>query len=254
MPVAKNATFWLVISLFIVLTISCKKESAGGKASHKLRSYTEEITAVGVGRVVETFNINYDEQDRITSVVSATKPGHRLVYQYTNKDAFTFEKIEDDKVTLHSTYFINSSLSLVDSTYQYNNRKDTTSLKFFYNEDKKLVKEKEYIHSYLIPAPVLANVVNYQYDAKGTLNKKTESFSETTYRYDSLHTNTVQIQPFYFSVPEKLPTHTYATRFGATTTIEHTYTYDGSKRLISERAVSSNGSNGRITVKSYIYW
>lgn len=250
MPVTmKTSTLSLVI-LIIVLTASCKKDSTGSNAPQKLKTYTEDITAVGIGHVVETFNINYDEQDRITSLVSSTKPGHRLEYQYIKNNHFIFEKIEDNKVILHSSYFINDNLSLVDSFYQYNNRNDTISMKFLYDGENRIVMKKEYIHSYLMPAPVWVNTIKYQYDLNGTLTKLTDSYSETTYRYDAEHKNTVQIEPFYFPVQQKLPTHTYTTRWGILITIEHSYSFDDHKRLISEKAVSSDG---RVTVKSYTY-
>lgn len=246
----KTSTISLILSLLVIINVSCKKESAGSNAPHKLKSYTEDITAVGIGHVVETFNISYDDQDRITSVVSATKPGNRLVYQYINNNEFIFEKIEDHKVTAHSACFINSSLSLIDSTYEYNNRKDTVSMKYLYDSENRIVKQKEYLHSYLIKAPVWVNTLNYHYDLNGRLTKKTDNYSEATYRYDAEHENTVQIEPFYFPVQQKLPTHTYTIRWGTLITIEHSYSFDEHKRLISEKAVSSDG---RINVKSYTY-
>jgi YD repeat-containing protein len=127
---------------------------------------------------------------------------------------------------------------------------DTISLKYFYDGDKRLIKQKEYMHSYLIGKPVPMNLVYYQYDLNGVLTKKTESNSETSYRYDAEYKNTVQTEPFYFPVQQHLPTHTYVTRFGTTITIEHTYTYDDQKRLISEKAATSDG---KITVKTYTY-
>lgn len=246
----KTSVFSLVITLLMVLHASCKKESTGSSAPQKLKTYTEDITAVGIGHVAETFTINYDAQDRITSIVSSTIPGHRLEYNYINKDEFTLDKFEGGKVTLHSINYINSSLSLIDSVYQYNNRKDTLSYKYIYNSDKQLVTQKEYLHSYLIKNPVWDNTVTFQYDLHGTLTKKTDSYSEVSYRYDAEYKNTAQVEPFYFPVQEKLPTHTYTTRWGILVTIEHTYTFDEHKRLISEKAVSSDG---RVTVKSYTY-
>jgi hypothetical protein len=247
--VKKAATFSLGILLLGMINASCKKESKGN-ASRKLKTYTEDISAMGVGHLIETFNINYDDQDRITSVISTTKPGHRLEYKYSSKDQFTFERIEDNKVTLHCTYYINMGLSLIDSMFQYNNRNDTLSFKYLYNEDKQPVREKEYLHSYTIPRPVWANTVKYQYDLQGILTKKTDDNSEISYRYDAEFKNTVQLQPFYFPVQEHLPSHTYITKFGTTTTTEHTYTFDGDKRLTSEKAVSSDG---RTTLKTYTY-
>jgi hypothetical protein len=114
----------------LILSTSCNKDKAAGSSGRqKLKSYTEDRTAVGIGHVVETFNVNYDSQDRITSIVSTTKPGHREEYNYINNDKFTFEKIEDNKVTLHCDYFINGEIGKVDSLYRYNIRNDTISFK-----------------------------------------------------------------------------------------------------------------------------
>ena len=99
----------LSLVALLVLNTSCKKdETTASSGRQKLKSYTEDITAQGIGHVVETFNVNYDGQDRITSIVSTTKPGHRLEYKYINNDKFTFEQIEDNKLMLHCDYFINA--------------------------------------------------------------------------------------------------------------------------------------------------
>jgi hypothetical protein len=233
--------------LLIVAASSCGKDSAGNNASHKLKTYTEDITAVG-GHVVETYTVNYDGQDRVTSVESTTKPGHRMVYQYSAENSFTYDKIEDNKVIAHNLYFVNS-LSLIDSTWQYNNMRDTESVKFVYDVDKKLIKKKQYLISYLLP-PLLYNTINFQYDLKGTLSKETDSYYETSYGYDKALQNTVQLEPFYFPFNEELPSHTFTTRFGTTIQTEHTYTFDDKKRLINEKAVASDG---RITIRSYTY-
>jgi hypothetical protein len=244
----KTSTIYCCLFLLIIAATSCGKDSAGNNnASHKLKTYTEDITAVG-GHVVETYNVNYDQQDRITSVESTTRPGHRMVYQYSAENSFTYDKIEDNKVIAHNLYFVNS-LSLIDSTWQYNNMRDTESVKFIYDVDKKLIKQKQYIISYLLP-PVLYNTITFQYDLKGTLTKESDSYYETSYGYDKILQNTVQLEPFYFPFKEELPSHTFTTRFGTTIQTEHTYTFDDKKRLINEKAVASDG---RITIRSYTY-
>lgn len=240
----------LSLVVVLVLNTSCKKDKAtGSPGRQKLKSYTEDITAVGIGHVVETFNVNYDGQDRITSIVSTTKPGHRLEYNYLNNDKFTFEQIEDHKVMLHCDYFINGEIGKVDSLYQYNIRKDTISFKYFYNSDNKILKQKEYLITYHLP-PVWYNTIDYIYDGKGTLTKKQESFSEISYQYDAEYKNTTLTQPGYIPTQELLPTHTYNTRFSVTTSTEHSYTYDDKGRLTSERAASNDG---RIIIRTYTY-
>lgn len=243
----KRLTSYFYIFLLLAAAASCGKEAANNNASHKLKTYTEDITAVG-GHQVETYTINYDEQDRITSVESVTRPGHRMVYQYSAENSFTYDKYEDNKVIAHNLYFVNS-LSLIDSTYQYNNMRDTEAVKFIYDGDKKLIKQKQYIISYLLP-PVLYNTITFQYDIKGTLTKEWDNYYETSYGYDKALQNTVQLEPFYFPFKEELPSHTFTTRFGTTIQTEHTYTFDDKKRLINEKAVANDG---RITIRSYTY-
>jgi hypothetical protein len=245
----KVAAFSLVIALFVFNTSCNKDKDGGGNSLQKLKTFTEEITAVGIGRRVETFNVNYDDQGRVTSIVSTTKPGHRKVYEYLNSDKFIYEEIEENKVTKHFDYFINGEIGKIDSLFKYNNRNDTSSFKYFYNSDNKSLKTKEYLINYLLP-PVWCNTFDYEYDIKGKLTKLKESFGETTYRYDAEYKNTVMIEPAYMPVQELLPSHTYSTRFGITVTTEHTYTYDGQGRLTSERASSDDGT---ILIKSYTY-
>jgi YD repeat-containing protein len=250
MPARMKTIAISLVALFVV-SASCKKDSdAGGdlNSAQKLRTYTKDILAIG-GRTVETYNINYDAEGRLTSLVSVSRPGYRMEYTYHNNDRFTYEEIDGDKVIIHKTYFLNSN-SLVDSTYQYNHLNDTISFKYLYDEDKRLVMQKEYMYHYLISYPVLVNTTKYLYDLKGTLTKIQETYAETTFRYDSIHNNTVQLEPSYFPFIDKLPTHTYATRHGRTIQIEHTYLYDDRKRLIQERAAESDG---RVTVRTYTY-
>jgi hypothetical protein len=240
----------LYILLLIIAIPACKKDTAGSShGNQKITSYTEDFTAPGVGHVVETFNVSYDGQGRITGIESASKKGHRMVYQYTGNDRFTYDKYEDDKVTLHNDYFINAELGLVDSTYQYNNQRDTSSVKYIYDSDKKLVKQKQYVHNYLLP-PVWYNTVSYQYDLKGTLTKESDNYYETSYGYDDDVDNTVKLEPFYFPVQQRLPSHTFTTRWGITITTVHTYTFDPNKRISSEKAASSDG---RVTIRTYTY-
>jgi hypothetical protein len=243
----------LSLVALLVLNTSCKKDKASGIGGRqKLKSYTEEITAQGNGHTVETFNINYDGQERITSIVSTTKPGHRLEYKYINNDKFTFEQIEDNKLMLHRDYFINAEVGKVDSLYQYNISKDTTAFKYFYDKENRILKQKEYLISYLLP-PVWYNTIDYVYDTKGTLTKKAESFAETSYRYDEEYKNTTLLEPGYIPSQEKLPSHTYSVRFSITMTTEHFYTYDEQGRLASEKAVESDGSRQTIKIRTYTY-
>jgi hypothetical protein len=243
----------LSLVTLLVLNTSCKKDKAAGVSGRqKLASYTEDITAQGNGHTIETFNVSYDGQDRITSIVSTTKPGHRFDYKYINNDKFTFEQIEDNRLMLHRDYFINAEIGKVDSFYQIKITGDTTAFKNFYDKENRILKQKEYLISYMLP-PVWYNTIDYVYDTKGILTKKTESFAEASYRYDEEFKNTTLLEPGYIPSQEKLPSHTYSIRFSITTTTEHFYTYDGQGRLATEKAVESDGSRQTIKIRTYTY-
>ncbi len=247
----KKTTILPYIFLLIIAAASCGKDSdVNSNSSHTIKSYTEDITAIG-GRVVESYNVNYDEQGRVSTIESTSKPGHRMVYKYSAENSFTYDKFEDNKLTYHSINFINSQ-SLLDSTYWYNNMNDTSASKYLYNEDKKLIKQRQYLIKFqYLPYPVLYNTVFYQYDLKGTLVKEADQgYYETSYAYDKELKNTVQLTPSYFPSNEELPSHTYTTRLGTTLETKHTYTLDGNNRVISER---QERNDGRVTVMSYTY-
>lgn len=248
----KVSAFSLVAVL--ILNTSCKKDKdAGSSGRQRLKSYTEEITAVGQGHTVETFNVSYDGQERITSIVSTTKPGHRLEYTYIDNNKFTYEQIEDNKLMLHRDYFINAEIGKVDSTYQYNIQNKKISFKYFYDKDNKISRQKEYLINPYLP-PVWYNTIDYAYDIKGTLTKRTEtSPAEITYVYDAEYKNTTLTEPGYIPSQELLPTHTYKIQFGITTTTEYTYTYDDKGRLSIEKAVEYDGSRQKVTVRTYTY-
>ncbi|OQP38682.1 hypothetical protein A4H97_18360 [Niastella yeongjuensis] len=248
----KLTLIYCYIFLLIIAASACKKDSAGDNASLRIISYTEDITAIG-GRTVETYSVEYDAQNRITSVASTNKHGARTVYQYSAENSFTCDKYTDAVLLYHSVYFINNQ-SLIDSTWgrEYKEapyKSDTISGKFYYNEDKKLIKQKEFLNSTLVP-PVLNRTINYQYDINGTLVKETADDYESSYAYEKENKNTVQLQPFYFPSNDQLPSHSYITRFGTTLETKHTYTFDDHKRVIGERAEQSDG---RITILSYTY-
>jgi len=130
----KTSTIYCCIFLLIVTASSCGKDSAGNNASHQLKSYTEDITAVG-GHTVQTYNVNYDEQGRITSIESTNRHGSRMLYQYSAENSFTYDRYEDTLHFIHTIYFINSQ-SLIDSSWGhdykgYGYKPDTSSVKFF---------------------------------------------------------------------------------------------------------------------------
>lgn len=227
------------IGLWTILCIafaSCQKEFSnedpGGTtptASKRVKTYTEDITSGGTHSVT-TFDLSYDNSNRLLSMTSETNPGDKIVFNYGN-GSFTSDIYNSNALSIHEMFFLNSN-SFVDSTFQYNDTNDTTTEKYIYNGAKQLVTFKEYDYS-VLTGGVLANTTNYKYDSNGNQISATDNYSVTLFDYTAL-ANTIVIGAPYFPVNKYLvKTTTYS--FGVSSIIlSHTYTFDGSNRLSTE--------------------
>lgn len=243
-------TLYLTTIAFFTFFISCQKESSSSSSSsskNKIKSYTEDVTSSVLGHYVETFNIAYDNNDRVVSVTSATTPGNKFVYQYPGGTQYTMDIYEANAITLHVTNFINSSLSLVDSSFQYNDTQDSSTQKFIYNANKQLIKEYDYDYS-KSTGSVLSDINDFTYDNNGNCIKEKNSNTETSLKYDTIIPNTLYAGLIYLPMDKQLPT-SESTVGGST--INHTYTFDSDKRVISDKAVYSTGD---VVIRSYTYF
>lgn len=139
-------------------------------------------------------------------------------------------------------------VSYIDRVFQYNDTKDTATEKYLYNGSNQLVTHKEYDYSKATGA-VLYNTTNYTYDAAGNVIKEAGMYDVNTYTYTTILNNfSMGFTPLppakYF-----LKTTTNVNG-GVTVTINHSYTFDSSNRLTSEKQVTSDGDIG---IKSYTY-
>src|SRR4051812_2157369 len=156
----------LAIILSIVIISSCQKEAGGDlpAPTNKVKTYTEDVTSSILGNSVTTFNLSYDGSNRITSFVSATDPGSKLIYTYPSENSLTSELYNSGELQIHQDcYLINNR---IDSTYQYNNTGDTTTQKYIYNSAGDWTKTYEYDYSKNSGSD-LFNTVTYTYDGKG---------------------------------------------------------------------------------------
>ncbi len=227
------------IGLWTILCVafaSCQKEFSiedpGGTtptASNKIKTYTEDITSGGTHSVT-TFDLTYDNSNRLLSMTSETNPGDKIVFNYGN-GSYTSDIYNSNALSIHEVFFLNSN-SFVDSTFQYNDTNDTTTEKYIYNGAKQLVTLKEYDYS-LLTGSVLTNTTNYKYDGNGNQISATDDYSVTLYDYTAL-ANSIVIGAPYFPVNKYLvKTTTYS--FGVSSIIlSHTYTFDGNNRLSTE--------------------
>ena len=90
----------------------------------------------------------------------------------------------------------------------------------------------------------------YQYDSNGNVSKETDGFTVTTFDYTSIANPLINLSPFTFTYPKLVKTTTISSG-GVTTVLNHTYTFDSSNRLTSEK-IADNG-NTIVVIKSYTY-
>jgi hypothetical protein len=194
--------------------------------------------------VSSKFNLSYDANDRILSVVSSTNAGDKFVYQYgVNK--YSLEIFNSNVLSIHGDFFLNSN-QLLDSNVQYNDTRDTTIEKYTYNAAKQLTQSMEYEIKQSLAT--LIDKTLYEYDANGNVSKETSSNGERTYTYTSL-LNTLNNGQVYSNRNKFLIKTTVISAAGGVT-LNHTYTFDSLNRLTSEKAVATNGD---VVTRTYTY-
>lgn len=248
-----------VAAVVILILSSCQKEATNDIDTStqnpstnltKVKTYTEDATSNG-GHYVETFNLTYDGNNRLLSLISTSNPGNKLVYQYNADNTYTMDIYEGGVLSIHELFFVNN-LPFVDSTLQFDApRKDTTTEKYIYNSNKQLVTLKEYDYSKATGSTLL-NQVNYQYDNAGNQVKELHKTATITYDYYPDRLNNLFVGLIYFQQSKNLlKTTTYIVPGALNEVINHTYTFDSSDRVTSEKAVDSNGD---VSIKSYTYY
>jgi YD repeat-containing protein len=242
----------LVLAGFTVLYSfsSCKKEnSASTDTSADLpKTYTEDVTSPANGHEVETYNLTFDGNKRLTSMISTTPDLLKFIYTYNSDKSFTLDLYESGQLTIHSLYLINA-IGLVDSNFQYNNTQDTSTEKYIYNASKQLIQNKEYEYS-TATGSVLWNSTQYAYDGNGNMITKTEGGTTTSIEYYPDLEVSFTLDGAYFPHSKNLPKTETVNSGGSIITITHTYTFDSQNRLTSEKLVADNGE---IAIKSYGY-
>jgi hypothetical protein len=253
---------FLTLLAFILICSSCQKEATleigpttqppttppPTNGAHKVKTYTEDVTYGGGQHVKETFNLTYDNNDRLLSLISTTVLGNKLVYQYNTDNTYTMDIYVANVLSIHELFYLNT-IPLVDSIVQYDAvGKDTTTEKYIYNSSKQLVTLKEYRYSKTTGATLLAQT-NSTYDNSGNLIKEASTGYTATYDYYPDLVNNFSVGLIYYYQSKNL-VKTTTENSGSTVTINHTYTFDSSNRLLSEKEVFSDGN---VTIKSYTY-
>ena len=218
-----------------------------GSQFYKVKTYTEDYAALS-GHTIITYNLSYDSKDRIKSLISTSNEGDKFVYNYDSANTFTVDIYNSNKVSIHSIYFINS-LSLVDSSLQYNDTRDTTTEKYFYNSEKQLVRRNMYAFGEEVGS-VIETTHSFSYDGNGNMLKDSTNGNVISYDYYLDLPNSLTFNQPYSTANKNLVKTTTSVQGGETYILNHTYTFDDLKRLTSEKVV---GNNGEVVVKRYTY-
>ncbi|MBL7697778.1 MAG: hypothetical protein JNK79_06450 [Chitinophagaceae bacterium] len=244
----------VLITLSALSFSACQKDDIPfeeqNKPVHRVKTYTETIHSSFLGDISETYNLSYDDNNRIASMISADDPGNKFVFTYPNSTLFQLDIYTDNAVVIHEDGFLNES-KMLDSTFQYNDEGDTTTEKHFYNADKLVVKTNEYNYT-TAGGSVLMDQTNYTYDSNKRLIEESNSLGVTKYEYDGNVANTIDLYPVFFMQVKQLPSKTiYSSGGDETVTAIHTYTFDSMNRITSDKSVLSTGDE---IIKSYTYY
>ena len=242
----------LLSCLLFFACISCQKQIDSQDpdpvippSGERIKTYTEDYTASS-GHYVTTYNLSYDASGKIISLVSATSPGDRFEYKYAT-GMVTLDLYNANVLAIHELLFLNSN-SFIDSTVADNGPDDSTSEKYEYNAAKQLTKLTSY--NILGGAHTVDDVSNYFYDGNGNQIKEVSKYFVTTYDYYPNLKNPITFQSPFLPTPTLLIKTTTNTNGGTVVVLNHTYTFDSSNRLSTEKVVADNGE---ILIKTYTY-
>jgi hypothetical protein len=252
---------FILTSLFItILTtfISCKKSdpTQNGNSSSKVKTYIEDYSSQLI-HVTDTFNISYDANDRVISLIS-TFSGGKFIYNYSGSSSYTLDIMRNSHLIIRETSFINANL-LVDSTFQYNDTKDSGTTKLIYNSSGLQTQNRTYDYS-ISTGSVLWKINNYTYDPNGNLIKDIDTNPSgninliTTYTYTNVATTVFSLATIYKPLPYKYLPNTITYFYPSTNTTEtdnFSYTFDSFNRVSSQIQLDHNGNS---TVKKFLYF
>ena len=242
----------------IVLFASCQKEPVPNEPATplaKVKTYSENLTSSYLGHIAFNYDISYDADNKLISAISTSAPGTKLLLTYPSTSKYYTDFYENNILQIHEDFFLNSN-SFIDSTFQYNNTKDSSTEKYFYNTNNQVTKIKEYSYS-KITGSELSNTVTNTYNADGDLvtsadtNKNNETYE---YYTDLNYTAPLVFGPANINSTKKfhlIKKHTFSSNGSFVTSSDNTYTFDSNNRISTEKQTFTDGS---ILLKTYTYF
>jgi hypothetical protein len=251
----KRITLFAAVAMVMVALFSCQKETNSNNPlpteSIKIKTYTEDVRSSIFGTSVTTYNLSYDGNDRLVSLVNSTDPGNRFVWAYPSSSKYTFDLFNNNTLDIHADYFLNSN-SQIDSSFQYNSTADSSTDKYVYNAAHQLIKWYEYDYS-KVTGSDLWNVTTYTYDGAGNMIKAQDGQTLITYEY---YTDKVYVTPQTIPVFVPMEKANLLKKVTITDGIDvgtgtYTYTFDSKDRISTQR---EDYSNGDVVIKTYTYF
>jgi len=231
-----------------LLFTACKKDNKPNNNNNnnnlspdQPKTYIEEIQASSGGTLTTTYNMTYDDQKRLVSMISVSGVNYKQIFNYS-ANSYTVDSYLDDQPDINEIFWIGAN-ALVDSTLQYNNTNDTSTEKYFYNNAGQRIQLKEY--NFHNGVSTLTMITNYTYDNVGNLTSEASSNLTITYEYTDV-TYTLNVGQKYFDAPKFFISKMTGNGVSGT----HTYTFDDKKRLTKDELDLSDFSK---FTKTYIY-
>jgi hypothetical protein len=234
---------FLVIALFAFAFSSCKKDDSvqSPPPGDKIKTYTESVNSSVYGTSSVTYNLSYDQDGRLSSMVNAESAGDRFAFSYV-ENGFDMDIYSNNTLVIHQDAFVNGNR--MDSTFQYNDEGDTTTEKYIYNPGNLLTKLNRYVYSDGVSE--LDETINYTYDANSNLLSEIGNYTHVEYEYNGTLPGIINLFPIFYSSSQKLPSRVIDQGY----TSDHTYTVDSKNRVTSDVGVLSTGD---VITKTYTY-
>ena len=234
-----------------LLFAACKKDNdtPSTNSASLPKTYTEDIRSTGFNSLT-TYNLTYDGDNRITSMTAIPEPAIvKFVYKYSPNNSLTMDLYNSNVLSIHEILWLNSSGTL-DSTFQYNDTNDSSTEKYIYNSGKQILQIRNY--NYSSGGSKLDHTTDYIYDNLGNaITESTSDGSSTNYTYYTDLPNTLTIGQTFYPQAKYLIKTASSSSSGTPITATHFYSFDSSKRLVKDSAVTTGVS--AVLIKSYTY-
>ena len=240
-----------IIAPFILVCflISCKKEDStnnNGNTSSKIKTYREDVIA-GTEHDSATFDVGYDNSDRIISLISESNPGDKFLYSYgTGKN--TMDIYNSGVLSIHNEFYLDSR-SFIDSAFQYNDTQDTSSDKYVYNSANQLIKDIFY--DIEDGVATIDDETDYTWNSDGNISQSTDGSATNSYEYYTDKLNNINLFVGFSATSKNLVKTTTGDLGGQQDTFTHIYTFDSQNRVLSETASDNIGNT---VMKTYTYY